>query len=243
MKKILYTASCLVLLTAVTACGTTTKQGAQTHSYRTNQMTPTGYGTMGTNNYNGAMTYNGYGYNGYGTDRGNYPHSGIYQSTDSRMRGFTNNYANNGYYNYGQGYRGNAHSLMSPNHAYNRELADRISTAVKKIKGVHSATTVVFGNEAVVGIELKDNKHSSHRRTIEREVNNVAVKAAPHHRIYVTADTKMVLRVKGIDKNYRSYWSNMTSGPNTVTGNLSNVGSDFGMLVIDLGRTITAPFR
>ncbi|QDX95223.1 sporulation protein [Brevibacillus laterosporus] len=240
MKKILYTASCLVLLTAVTACGTTTKQGAQTHSYRSNQMTPSGYGTMGTNNYNGAMTYNGYGYNGYGTDRGNYPHSGLYQSTDSRMHGFSNNYANSGY---GQRYRGNAHSLMSPNHAYNRELADRITTAAKKIKGVQSATTVVYGNEAVVGIELKDHKNSSHRRTIEREVNNEAVKAAPHHRIYVTSDTKMISRVKGIDNNYRSSGSNMTSGPNTVTGNLSNVGADFGTLVMDIGRTITAPFR
>lgn len=242
MKKILYTASCLVLLTAVTACGTTPRQGAQTNSYRTNQMTPNGYGTMGTNNYNGAMTYNGFGSNGYGTDRGNYPNSGLYQSTDSRMRGFNNDYANNGYNN-GQRYRENANTLMSPNHAYNRELADRITTAAKKIKGVQSATTVVYGNEAVIGIDLKDNKDSSQRRTVEQEVNKVAVEAAPNHRIYVTTDTKMVPRLKGIDNNYRSNQSNMTSGPNTVTGNLSNVGADFGTLVNDLGRTITAPFR
>ncbi|PPA85344.1 sporulation protein [Brevibacillus laterosporus] len=259
MKKILYTASCLLLLTAVTACGTAPKQGTQTQSYRTS-----GYGTLGTGNHNGYGTfgtgnyhngygtfgtgnYNGYGtfgtgnYNGYGTFGtgnyngygGTYPYTGFYQSSDTRMRGYANN---------GQRYHG-----MSANHAHNRELADRITASAKKVKGVQSATTVVHGNEAVVGIELKDHKNSSHRRTIEREVNDVVAKAAPHHRVYVTSDSKMLSRVKSIDGNYRSNFSNtstnMTTGPNTVTGNLSNVGSDFGALVTDLGRTITAPFR
>ncbi|MDN9012221.1 YhcN/YlaJ family sporulation lipoprotein [Brevibacillus laterosporus] len=266
MKKILYTASCLILLTAVTACGTAPKQGTQTQSYRTNGYGTlgtgnntgygmngygtlgtgnntgygmNGFGTLGTGNYNGygmngfgtnGYGINNYGYNGYGFNefgRATYPYTGFYQSADTRMRG----YANNGY-----------RSLTSPNHAYNRELADRMTASAKKVKGVQSATTVVYGNEAVVGIELKDNKN---RNTIEREVNDAVVKAAPYHRVYVTSDSKMVPRVKGIDNNYRSSSSNsnMMSGPNTVTGNLANVGSDFGALVTDLGRTVTAPFR
>ena len=274
MKKILYTASCLLLLTAVTACGTAPKQGAQTQSYRTS-----GYGTLGTGNYNGygmngygtsgygmsgygtsgygmsgygtsgygtsGYGTSGYGMNGYGTGgyginnygvnnygfngfgRATYPYTGFYQSADTRMRG----YANNG-----------SHSLTSSHHVHNRELADRITASAKKVKGVQSATTVVHGNEAVVGIELKDHKN---RKTIEREVNHAVVKAAPYHRVYVTSDSKMIPRVKSIDNSYRSYssHSNMMSGPNTVTGSLSNVGRDFGTLVTDLGRTVTAPFR
>ncbi|WP_051967799.1 YhcN/YlaJ family sporulation lipoprotein [Brevibacillus thermoruber] len=131
---------------------------------------------------------------------------------------------------------------------FNHQLAERIAKAADSVPGVEAATAAIHGTDAVIGIRTRANvAHVQQRKVIERQVHAAARKVAPNLNIRVTSDSAMFTRIRTINNTVRDGLrgaaSTLTTGPNTVAGNLTNAANDFGMLIRDLGRTVTAPFR
>jgi YhcN/YlaJ family sporulation lipoprotein len=131
---------------------------------------------------------------------------------------------------------------------FNQELAERIARAADSVPGVDRATAVVYGNDAVVGVQTRISGTDPQRRQVVEQKVHTAVRAvAPHLNIRVTTDGAMLTRIRSMNDAARNGMTNtknaVTSGPTNVAGNLSNAANDFSALLRDLGRTITAPFR
>ncbi|MGC5325559.1 YhcN/YlaJ family sporulation lipoprotein [Brevibacillus sp. SYSU BS000544] len=127
---------------------------------------------------------------------------------------------------------------------FDHHLAKKVAQAADNVPGVDGATSVVRGNEVVVGINTRvSNTTATQQTVIERQVHSAVRAIAPNHHIRVTSDATMVTRIRTLASNITGYGKEMTTGPNTVGANLANAGNDFMALVRDLGRTATAPFR
>lgn len=131
---------------------------------------------------------------------------------------------------------------------FNRDVADRLAQAAANVPGVEAATAVVYGNDCIIGVRTRFGAQDmQQRQAIERQVHSAARAAAPNLNIRVTSDDNMYSRVQNISNTVTNGLANtinaVTSGPNTVTGNLANAANDFTVLLRDVGRTITAPFR
>lgn len=128
--------------------------------------------------------------------------------------------------------------------AFDHKLADRVVHSADRVPGVEGATAIVRGNDIVVGITTRStNQTITQKQVIEKQVYSAVHAIAPHHKIRITSDAKMVTRIRTLAQSVRGYGHEMTTGPTTVGSNLSNSVRDFGMLVRDLGRSVTAPFR
>jgi YhcN/YlaJ family sporulation lipoprotein len=131
---------------------------------------------------------------------------------------------------------------------FNQQLAERIARAADSVPGVDRATAVVSGNDAVVGVDTRLNAGDLQRRqVVERQVHAAVRAVAPNLNIRVTSDAAMLVRIRNLSDAIRGGMANtmnaVTTGPNTVAGNLTNAANDFAALLRDLGRTVTAPFR
>lgn len=128
--------------------------------------------------------------------------------------------------------------------AFDHRLADQVAHVADQVPGVQGATAIVRGNDIVVGINTRaTNQTATQRQVIERQVYSSVHAIAPRHNIRISSDATMVTRIRTLAQNVRGYGQEMTNGPTTVGANLTNAGRDFGTLVRDLGRTVTAPFR
>jgi Sporulation lipoprotein YhcN/YlaJ (Spore_YhcN_YlaJ) len=131
---------------------------------------------------------------------------------------------------------------------FNHQLAERIAKAADSVPGVEAATAAIYGNDAAIGIRTRANVSNVQQRTvIERQVHAAVRREAPNLNIRVTSDSGMFTRIRTINNTVRDGLRGtanaLTTEPNTVPGNLTNAANDFGMLIRDLGRTVTAPFR
>ncbi|NGQ93661.1 hypothetical protein G3578_00570 [Brevibacillus sp. SYP-B805] len=243
MKKLIYPLTLVALVTSLTACGWSNAVGPHRGPHTQNTTYQAGrtpanfnamtYGTPGTRMMD--HTGSGHGMTGYGT----------YGTT-----------------------------------VYNHQLSDRIARAADAVPGVEGATAIVYGNDAVVGVNIRHTASPTHRRAIEKKVYAAAHAVAPSHQVRVTSDKRMLTRIQNIHHAFRSQYGHTSGygntgfgntgfgntgfgtgygaagygtmrngtapfmgGPTTVAGNLTNAASDFGALIRDLGRTVTAPFR
>lgn len=152
-------------------------------------------------------------------------------------------------------YRTNMHHYNAYNYqtgftaqGFNHDMAERLGRAADDVPGVEGATVAVHNTDAVIGIHTRTNvANTQQRQVIEQQVHAAARSVAPNLNIRVTSDPSMFSRIQTISTSVRGGMTNaknaVTSGPNTVAGNLSNAASDFTVLIRDLGRTVTAPFR
>ncbi|WP_019120747.1 YhcN/YlaJ family sporulation lipoprotein [Brevibacillus massiliensis] len=218
MKKLIVPLACLALVTLLPACGTNRAAGPNP-----------GARTQGT--YPGTYTQQS------AVNRGDYIPFEYHRS---------NNATGIPYHNTGIIADGNpgtpytSQSATGHRFSFNQNLADRMVTAAQNVPGVTKATALVRGSDAIIGIRTRM-ADVRQRNVIERQVYNAARAIAPSHNIHVTSDIGMITRIDGLNHNLRNY--GITSGPTTVTSNLSNAVTDFGYLLRDLGRTVTAPFR
>jgi YhcN/YlaJ family sporulation lipoprotein len=109
-----------------------------------------------------------------------------------------------------------------------RNVANRMARIAADINGVTKATAVVQGKDAIVGIDVEQGKN---RSTVENNVLTAIRTGDPAYRVHVTSNADLNRRIRVLNEQVRS-------GQHTRT-----VGQDFGILVRDIGRTISAPFR
>ncbi|MDD4237859.1 MAG: YhcN/YlaJ family sporulation lipoprotein [Desulfotomaculaceae bacterium] len=76
-------------------------------------------------------------------------------------------------------------------------ISNKISSAAMKVSGVNTATTVVAGSIAYVGVDQKAGTGETDR--IKREVSDEAQKAEPRlTNIYVSSDADTVTRIRKV---------------------------------------------
>ncbi len=109
-----------------------------------------------------------------------------------------------------------------------RNVANRMARIAADINGVTKATAVVQGKDAVVGIDVAQGKN---RSTVENNVLTAIRTGDPAYRVHVTSNGDLNRRIRVLNEQVRS-------GQHVRT-----IGQDFGTLIRDIGRTITAPFR
>ncbi|MED0679852.1 YhcN/YlaJ family sporulation lipoprotein [Aneurinibacillus thermoaerophilus] len=113
--------------------------------------------------------------------------------------------------------------------AHNRAVADRMANAATKVVGVTRATAVVSGRDAVIGLDI--NNVTKSKTTIEREVAKAVKAAEPGYNVHVTTDGALHQRIRAL--------SDQTRAGHPVR----TLTHDVGMLIRDIGRSVTAPFR
>lgn len=78
-------------------------------------------------------------------------------------------------------------------------ISNKISSAAMKVKGVNTATTVIAGTTAYVGIDQKAGTEQRETDRIKREVSDMAQQAEPRlTAIYVSSDADIVTRIRRV---------------------------------------------
>lgn len=80
--------------------------------------------------------------------------------------------------------------------------ADAIAKKVSQINDINSATVVLSGNSAWVGIDLKANVENKMSNETKNDVTRVVKEAEPNiNTVYVTADADTVTRLKNMARD------------------------------------------
>lgn len=119
--------------------------------------------------------------------------------------------------------------LNNVSYTLDNRTADNIANQVNKIKGVTYATTLINGNNVIVGIHTAATaKSPAHLRN---EVKNIVQKYVGHRNVTVVSDQTVVNR--------------MTNVSNRITNGSAGreVGSDVNAIFNDLGDAIQRPFQ
>jgi spore cortex protein len=111
----------------------------------------------------------------------------------------------------------------------NRAAADRMAAIAANVPGVTRATAIVHGNDAVIGIDTTN--VTKGRPAIERQVYNAVKAAEPRYNVYVTTDSTLHQRIRTLNDQMR------TGHP------IRTLAQDVGVIIRDIGRAVTAPFR
>lgn len=130
---------------------------------------------------------------------------------------------------------------------FNQNLAERLTKVADDVPGVERATVVVNGQDAVIGIRVRQNLAPEQGKVIEQQVHSAARAVSPSMNIRVTSEPAMFTRIRGMNDAIYNEAQNRTNNahhvPSNVAHNVSNTANDFGILLKDLGRTVTAPFH
>jgi len=109
-----------------------------------------------------------------------------------------------------------------------RNVANRMARIAADINGVTKATCVVQGRDAIVGIDVAPGKN---RSVVEKNVLTAIRTGDPAYRVHVTSNAELNRRIQTLNNQVRA-----GQPPRTF-------GQEFGALIRDIGRTISAPFR
>ncbi|QAY65931.1 YhcN/YlaJ family sporulation lipoprotein [Paenibacillus protaetiae] len=134
----------------------------------------------------------------------------------------------NGYNHTGSNYGANA---------YNKDVSQKIAKHVSSIRGVNKATVVVYNKDVIVGI---DTKHGTNATKLKQDVKRAVEHVQPGYKAHVTTDTGLNTRIRSLDSNFTGTGRDIAPLDGHPVRNFAN---DVGVLINDIGRTITAPFR
>ncbi|QRG65808.1 YhcN/YlaJ family sporulation lipoprotein [Brevibacillus choshinensis] len=130
---------------------------------------------------------------------------------------------------------------------FDQNMAERLTKVADDVPGVDRATVVVSGKDAVIGVRIRDNLAPEQQKVIEQKVHSAARAVSPTMNIRVTAEPAMFTRIRVINDSIyneaQQRTHNVSQVPHSMAHNMSNTANDFGILLKDLGRTVTAPFR
>ncbi|WCN37564.1 YhcN/YlaJ family sporulation lipoprotein [Aneurinibacillus uraniidurans] len=111
-----------------------------------------------------------------------------------------------------------------------RAAADRMARTAMKVPGVAHATAVVNGKDAVIGLDTTS-AAAQDKRAIEHKVANAVKKAEPGYNVHVTTDAQLHQRIRTLNTQVQ------TGHP------VRTLANDVGVIIKDIGRAVTAPFR
>lgn len=84
-------------------------------------------------------------------------------------------------------------------------ISQKISSAAMKVRGVNTATTVIAGTIAYVGVDQKAGTEQGETDRIKREVSDEAKKAEPRlTAVYVSSDADTVTRIRRVAEGIAS---------------------------------------
>ncbi len=107
-------------------------------------------------------------------------------------------------------------------------LADQMAIAAKRVPGVTKATVIVHNRDAIVGIDVAANQN---RRQVEKKVRTAVSSIETGYTVHVTSDKQLHARI-------RDTHTRLSTGHPIRT-----LATDVGVLIRDIGRAVTAPFR
>jgi len=111
-----------------------------------------------------------------------------------------------------------------------RALEDKLARHATGVKGVDKATVVVYDDDVLVGIDVKPGENSA---SVARQVKRSLERAEKGYDVHVTTDKKYHSRIMDMHTNMMP----MDGHP------IRDFSHDVGVLIRDIGRTVTAPFR
>ncbi len=83
--------------------------------------------------------------------------------------------------------------------------ADRLAKVASSVSGVDSATVVIAGGNAYVGVNLNDRIQSGTQSdAVERNVYNAVKKAANRYNVYITTDANLLGQLRNIGDGVRN---------------------------------------
>lgn len=107
-------------------------------------------------------------------------------------------------------------------------LSREVRYEVLRVREVKDATVLVHNKDVVIGIDVKDGQNKAlAAENVRYRIKN----ALPQYKVHVTSEKKHHTKIKTLS-------SQMASKHPVKT--LSN---DVGVLIKDIGKTVTAPFR
>jgi len=106
----------------------------------------------------------------------------------------------------------------------------KIEKQVSGIKGVNKATVLVHDRDAIVAIDVKQGENV---KSVENKVRQTVQRSDPEYRVHVTTDRAHHTRIQQI----RSQMVPLDGHP------VRNFAEDVGILIQDIGRAATRPFR
>lgn len=123
----------------------------------------------------------------------------------------TNNYANT----YTNTNRNTANVNES---SYNRALAEKLSKKAAAVRGVSHATAVVYGNDAIIGIDVNKGMNS---RSVEQKVHDSVRADAKGLKVHITGDKNIHTRIRSLQTRLTGMGTGM--GLNNLNNGTSSV--------------------
>ncbi|MDR9503347.1 YhcN/YlaJ family sporulation lipoprotein [Brevibacillus agri] len=140
--------------------------------------------------------------------------------------------------NYLKGYTSNG---------FNQDLAEQLTKAADDVPGVDRATVVVSGQDAVIGIRVRDNLGEPQAKVIEQQVHSACRAVSPTLQMQVSSDQAVFDRVRAINAQIYEEATNRSNQVlhegTSVEQKITNTSTEFTRLLHDIRTTIQQPLR
>ncbi|WP_337098502.1 YhcN/YlaJ family sporulation lipoprotein [Paenibacillus sp. YIM B09110] len=108
--------------------------------------------------------------------------------------------------------------------------AKQIEKEIAAIKGVDKHTVIVHNRNAIIGLDVKAGHNAA---VVAKQIKQKAEQVGKGYTIHVTSDKSIHSRIQ-----------NMSQQMVPLDGHpVRNFTEDVGIIIRDIGRTVTAPFR
>ncbi|MED1725826.1 YhcN/YlaJ family sporulation lipoprotein [Brevibacillus parabrevis] len=138
--------------------------------------------------------------------------------------------------NYLKGYTSNG---------FNQNLAEQLTKAADDVPGVDRATVVVSGNDAVIGVKVRDNLARPQAEVIEQQVHSACRAVSPALQLQVSSEPSVFDRVRAINAQIYQEATNRTNDllheGGTAGQKVMNTSTEFTRLLHDMGATVKQP--
>ncbi|GMK38670.1 hypothetical protein PCCS19_17240 [Paenibacillus sp. CCS19] len=149
-------------------------------------------------------------------DRNNGVTTNRYQSQSVRnYHEETNRYRLNNVTGMDQFNRNNTNTNTNSNaKAYNRALAEKLSKKAAAVRGVSEATAVVYGNDAIIGIDVKNGMNAN---SVAQKVHNSVRADAKGLKVHITGDKNIHSRIRSLQSRLTGLGTGIHNGLNDGT--------------------------
>lgn len=98
--------------------------------------------------------------------------------------------------------------------SYNRALAEKLSKKAAAVRGVSEATVVVYGNDAIIGIDVKNGTNA---RSVEQKVHDSVRADAKGLKVHITGDKNIHTRIRSLQSRFTGMDTGINNGLNNGT--------------------------